>query len=299
MSEKHNNLGECRKKYHGEYVAQVVSVSDPQWFLRVQVRVKDLFDGIPDSDLPWATYKLPPGSRPNDGFFTPCDVGDWVWVDFPFNGDTRRPRITGSVHYCPDSLPNFPHDAFSGSQSYQHKRTGPQTQPEATGYHRDVVFCQHGILIEIVENTQAVRITQKKSGSAVEIDSQGNITAHSENNLYGSSVNNTELDVGANLLARVSSDMFCEVGKNATINAGATAKIRAPQIYIMGDISSTSRDGSIGIENKQANTTHSGSYDMTGPVTITGNVSINGTLSVSGTITAPYLDGMAREANDN
>jgi hypothetical protein len=307
--------GDKQKTYTGEYVAQVVSVSDPEGYMRVQVRVRDLFDGIPDADLPWATYKLPPGSRPNDGFFIPVDEGDWVWVDFPFGGDSRRPRITGSVHYCPDTLPSFPHESFSGAESYSHKRTGPQLTPSATGYHRDVVLAQHGVLIEVVSGTSEVRITQKKSGSAVEIDAEGNVTAHSENNLYGSSVNNTEVDVGVDLKARVANDalaevgnnmtctiannMTCDVGNKATINAATSATINAPQINLLGNLSATGQGGGTATEVKSANTQHTGNTEQEGDYILTGNCTIDGALTVTGTITAPYFDGTAREADDN
>jgi hypothetical protein len=126
-------------------------VNDPSGWLKAQVRVYGLMDGIPISDLPWAEYKLPPGSRPNDGYFTPCDVGDVVWVDFPYGGDTRRPRITGSVHYCPGGTPNLPSEAL-GKQN--------------------VVWAQHGIVVEVEEST-AYRITQRATGNVIEIHDTG------------------------------------------------------------------------------------------------------------------------------
>ena len=36
--------------------------------------------------------------------------------------------------------------------------------------------------------------------------------------------------------------------------------------------------------------------DVTGDVVISGNVTIAGTLTVGGTITAPYFNGLAKEA---
>lgn len=209
--------GETRKKYSGEYIGQVVAVDDPDQLLRVRVRVKDVFDNVPEKDLPWATYKLPVGSRSGDGLFIPVDPGDWVWVDFPFGGDTRHPRITGSVHYCPGGTPNFPPEAYAGADSYSHKRTGPQVMPTAAAYHRDVVFNQHGVLVEVVSGTGEVRVTQRGSGSAVEIDRDGNITAHSEANLYGSATDNCQLDVVGDLTVNVGENIIMEAGGNVTI----------------------------------------------------------------------------------
>lgn len=271
--------GKAPKRYKGEYQAQVVRVDDPDGFMRVQVRVFDLFENVPTKDLPWAEYKLPVGVRPNNGFFCPCDVGDFVWVRFPHDGDSRRPCITGGMHYCPNGVPNMPHEAWKGPDAYEHKRTGPQITPTAEAYHRDVVFTQHGVLIEIVSGTGEVRVTQKASGSAVEIDKAGNVTVHSEQNLYGSSVKNVELDVGLDLKARVA--------EKAVVIAGTSAEITSPTIIVNGKL----------IVN--------GSVVCNGPISSSGSMSCGGSIDCAGeiisdgNITAPYFDGVAREANDN
>jgi hypothetical protein len=145
----------------GEHVGIVENVAgDPKQLLRAQVRVPHLFtEQVPTSDLPWAEYKLPTGSRPMDGNFTPCKVGDIVWVDFPYNGDTRRPRITGSKHFTPDGTPNFPEETYGAR------------------YHKDVVFNQNGITIEMVDDGDGIyRITQKGTGTKIEIDKSGKVT---------------------------------------------------------------------------------------------------------------------------
>lgn len=190
--------GEKKKQYTGMHHGVVVSVDDPDKLMRVQVRVKDLFDGVPDSDLPWSVYLLPIGFRANDGFFCPVDVGDQVIVTFPYGGDSRYPMIVGSAHFCPNGTPNFPHESFAGPQSYAHKRTTPELTPTAPAYHRDVVYAQHGVLIEVVSGTGEVRVTQKASGSAIEIDMAGNITAHSEAALYISTKGDMKFTIGGN-----------------------------------------------------------------------------------------------------
>lgn len=193
------NTGEAPKQYVGEYPAQVVSVDDPEKLMRVRVRVVEKFNGISDSELPWAEYRLPVGFRPEQGQFTPVKVDDWVWVDFPYNGDSRRPRITGSIHFCPGGKPNFPHDAWEGSGKFSHKRTSPEVSPTTSKYHSDIVFSQFGVLFEIIASTGEVRVTQKSSGSAVEIDKEGNVTAHSEKNLFASAKKDCELKIDGNL----------------------------------------------------------------------------------------------------
>jgi len=252
--------GRAPKKYDGEYPAQVTNVDDPDGHMRVQVRVVDIFENVAAKDLPWAEYKLPVGVRPNDGFFTPVDVDDWVWVNFPHSGDTRRPRITGGMHFCPNGDPNMPHEAWDGPGSHTHKRTGPQLTPTAAAYHRDVVLTQHGVLIEIVSGTGEVRVTQKESGSAIEIDRDGNVTAHSEKNLYGSSANNVELDVGNDLKARVT--------KKAEVIAEESAEITSPTITANGDV----------IVN--------GSIECNGPISSSGSMFCKGSMTCVGAISS-------------
>lgn len=272
-----SSSGQPPREYKDEYIGQVTSVADPKKMMRVQVRVSPMFDGANAADLPWATYRLPLGSRVNDGSLCPVQVGDMVWVDFPFNGDTRRPRITGGVHYCPDGKPNLPADIFAGATDVVHKRTAPQLTPDPAEYHQNFMFRQHGVLIEIIKATGAARITQVATGSAVEIDKDGSITVHSENNLYASAVNSAYVKVGQ--------DAFVDVGKSAIVTAGTSVTINAPvanlnagQINLTGNITTTGGGGAVGTETKRAVTTHTGSLSLTGPLSIDGDITCTGTI---------------------
>jgi len=193
-----------KRKFSGEYVG-IVETGEHDQLMRVQVRVKEIFtDDVPVADLPWATYRLPTGSRINDGFFTPVKGGDYVWVDFPFGGgDTRRPRITGSVHYCPTEKPNFPDESHdpTGGGACTPMRTGlndPIQRSEADLTQLPCVFKQNGVCIE-VSRDGTVRITNSngsgedgKAGSNIEISNTGAIIIHSEKSLYLSAKDNQE-----------------------------------------------------------------------------------------------------------
>ena len=188
MSEE-KATGQQQNKLSGEYIALVESVDDPESLMRAQVRVFGVFtDKTPKADLPWAEYKLPIGARVNDGMFTPVDVGDYVWVDFPYPpGDSRRPRITGSVHHSPGKIPNLPHESFAGSQKLSHKTTGEEPGPAAAEYHKNAVFTQHGITVELnVDNS--LTITQRATGTAIRVSPEGDITLHSEKNTFFSTI---------------------------------------------------------------------------------------------------------------
>ena len=200
-----------KRKFQGEYVG-IVETGAHDTLMRVQVRVKDIFtDDVPAADLPWATYRLPVGSRVNDGMFTPVKKGDYVWVDFPFGADTRRPRITGSVHYCPGEKPNFPDESHAptGGGACIPLRTGlndPVQRTEVDLNTLPCVFKQNGVCIE-VSRDGTVRITNMNDapdpsmgnkqcpGSNIEIDKYGRVVIHSVNSLFLSSLENLETAV--------------------------------------------------------------------------------------------------------
>ncbi|MGB1271363.1 MAG: phage baseplate assembly protein V, partial [Endozoicomonas sp.] len=100
-----------------EVRAVVVDVDEPRGLMMAKVRVLGQWSDAKERDLPWAEYRLPVGHGFNRGDFTPAEVGDLVWVDF-IGRDTRYPRITGSCHFSPDGVPNFPHEAFKGAEKY-------------------------------------------------------------------------------------------------------------------------------------------------------------------------------------
>lgn len=252
-----------KRKYSGEYIG-VVETGVHDAFMQVQVRVRDLFtDNVPAGDLPWATYRLPPGSRGFDGFFIPVKKGDYVWVDFPFYADTRRPRITGSVHFCPNSKPNFPGEAWPGGQDRSVPlRTGlndplqPSDSPKKGRGDLEeppCVFKQNGVTIEIlVDGT--VRITNQNpkggvgGGSNIEISKTGDIIIHAEKSLFLSTKVNQENaihgDSNITALGDKTQSVLGDVSENTKgqhsisgvkkvmITSDATVIIKAPKVEI-------------------------------------------------------------------
>lgn len=227
-------LGGESNRFLGEYIGRVESTADPDKLLRVQVRVFAVFtDDVPLVDLPWAEYRLPVGSRFNDGFFIPADVGDYVWVKFPYGGDTRRPVIIGSAHYAPDGKPNFPHEAWAGPEMHTHKRTGNEPVPAENAYHEDVVFRQHGVAVEMCKDT-SVRVFQQTTGTEIEIDPQGNITLHGNKNIYFSAVDHAEGIVGKNISVSVGGNADITVGGKADITVSGKTTLQSNIVEING-----------------------------------------------------------------
>ena len=106
------------------YEAEVTENNDKRKLCRVQARIKGVFDGIPDSDLPWAIpeYKHPDGAynKGSGSTATRSDHSGMIWIPkkghkvglkFP-TGDPHRPVWT---NYCvdedvkmPEGDPNYP-----------------------------------------------------------------------------------------------------------------------------------------------------------------------------------------------
>ena len=227
---------EKRKKYFGERVARVIDTEDPEGLLKVKVRVLGVMDDALEENLPWAEYKLPVGARLNEGFFTPVQPLDYVWVDFPYDGDTRRPRITGGVHFAPEEAPNLPHEAWEGSDAISHKRTGDEGEPAASEYHTDAEYSQFGILIEIVKgedaDTGSFRLTHKGTGTAIEITPAGNITIHSEGSVNLSATDDFNAIVGGDVNIEAGGDANVEAGGDANIDAGGMVNVKGSMINL-------------------------------------------------------------------
>lgn len=189
------------KQYQGKYVAEVVSVDDPEKKCRIKVNVYDVFDGVPVASLPWATFTLPLGSRANEGAINPLKVGDKVWCEF-IGGDTRRPIVVAAAQAMPGGRVNLPPEAFQGSGGYEHKRTPEQPPAEEAPYYQDVVYSQNRTLIQLCRSG-TFRITQMDSGSAVEVTKSGDMILHCEGNMFVSVTGNTLEEFNGNLEQRI------------------------------------------------------------------------------------------------
>lgn len=82
---------------NGHYWGEVVDDQDPEKLGRIRVK-SEIFQDIPDSDLPWCLPVLPgfPGSK-NTGTFWVPEVGAEVMIYFPFH-DPHLPAYYGRLH---------------------------------------------------------------------------------------------------------------------------------------------------------------------------------------------------------
>lgn len=217
----------------GAYRCIVEDVNHPDGLMLARVRVIGEWEGVNVVDLPWAEYMLPIGARPNDGDFNPAQKGDLVWCEFD-RGDSRFPIIKGSCFFAPNGTPNLPHEAFAGSESYQHKRTAAQPKPDAAVYHKDRVSTQFKFMIERTA-TGALRATHKPTGTAVEITKDGQLVLHAENDSFESTSKNKLLE--ANLQITVIGKKQISITSaeaNVKVNAATECTVDAPKIKLNG-----------------------------------------------------------------
>lgn len=150
--------------YQGGYLAEVVSLDDPDSLSRVQIRLLN-FDGVDSHDGPvWARVACPFAGSDRGAFLLP-DVGDEVFVVF-VNGDPRMPVIVGGLWNGGSQPP----ETISGGRN-----------------RRKVIRSKNGVKITlddqdgqeqfIVETPGGQKVTLKDGpGSVVIEDSNGNST---------------------------------------------------------------------------------------------------------------------------
>lgn len=253
-------------RYDNRYIGQVVDVDDPQRHLRVKVKIFGVFtDNVEEGDLPWADIALPHGARYNEGFTTSMAVNDYVWVDFPFMGDTRRPRVLGSVLFAPNEEVNAPHEMWLGPDAIEHERIiAPEPAPRA--YYENNVYSQGGIVVEMLP-TGSIIVTQRESGAAIEITPDGDITLHTkEGNIYleTESGNIHAHTLFGDIIAHaVAGNVSVTAGAVISLVAGVAITMSAPTI-IMASSSCTLELG--------ANAQCQGDFGVDGNIEATGDI---------------------------
>ena len=78
---------------------------------------------------------------------------------------------------------------------------------------------------------------------------------------------------------------------NWTVEISGAATIKAPQINLVGNLSSMGTNGEIGTTQERAHREHEGSYLLNGTQTINGDLHINGNLTTSGNSNAGTRTG--------
>jgi phage baseplate assembly protein gpV len=134
----------------GFFLAEVVSVRDPENRARVQVRLH-AFDGVDGQDAPiWARVAAAFAGADRGAFFIP-DVGDEVLVGF-VQGDGRQPVVMGSL--------------------WNGRAAPPETLP-GDAVDRWTLTGRAGTRIAIVEESQPTIRLETPGGAVAEITDSG------------------------------------------------------------------------------------------------------------------------------
>ncbi|VAW63254.1 VgrG protein [hydrothermal vent metagenome] len=175
-----NRLNNCTAI--NSYLAEVVSVNDPENMSRVQIKLLS-FNNVTDQDAAiWARVSVP-FAGDNRGAFLIPDVGDEVLVTF-VNGDTRFPVVTGSLW---NGSTNVPEQLGGDGESVDRwaikgkEGTRVAIEEESAG-NAKILFTTPGNVSGELTDSGGGKVEFKMGGTTLTIDSQG-VTINTSLNL--------------------------------------------------------------------------------------------------------------------
>lgn len=157
--------------FNAAYLAEVVSVADPENKTRVQVRLLN-FDGVDGQDGPiWARVAVPFAGGNRGAFMLP-DVGDEVLIQF-VHGDPRLPIVVGGLWNGGATAP----ETLGGDRVDRWTIVGKAGTriaivEESAGTATIKLTTPNGVSGELTD-TGAGKIELKAAGSTITIDSSG------------------------------------------------------------------------------------------------------------------------------
>ncbi|WP_413113431.1 hypothetical protein [Thaumasiovibrio sp. DFM-14] len=213
-------------RLHGSYPASIVSTEHPMGLHLAKVALVGLWDGLDPDVLPWAEFILPLGARPNAGHKVPVEEDDLVWVDFPRNGDTRYPRITGACYHAPEGISNLPTESTpEPDEEIVYEQIRHELEPLPPEYSvLDDIYQRFGFMVHKT-HTGGYCLTHRASGSAIEMTDEGEIVIHAENNAYRSTTNDLIEHVGENLNITVMGNADIDVEGSLNVSSGGAAVV--------------------------------------------------------------------------
>lgn len=208
----------------GKYRATVINIEDPEQRHTAQVRVLGLWDSVLQADLPWAEYLLPVGCRTAEGVVMPATVGDHVWVEFPYAGDTRFPLIIGSCYRIgDDDVSELPLDHRVGDTNFEHVRADGLPAAPVPAYG-DAVTDLFGMLRQLTQSGEWC-MTHKATGTALHITKDGEIVLSGQKNIDLNSQQNVVIKAAQNVSIHAEKDATIAAKGNADITADGTIKL--------------------------------------------------------------------------
>lgn len=165
-----------------------------------KVKVPKYLEGS-TSELPLVEIMGRIGNSRNEGSADQVNKGDKVWVEFQKTEGVLRPLVVGSAYQAPDGLPNYPHDAFHGTNTLYKRHLIPRgedgnvhedfEEPKRYVIGRSIPIIVKEGISWIIQNGQSILTHLKtlshfiflESGTA-DLFSTKNLFLRARNNLY-------------------------------------------------------------------------------------------------------------------
>ena len=172
--------------FPGGYLAEVVSLDDPESVSRVQVRLLN-FDGVDNHDGPvWARVACPFAGNDRGAFLLP-DVGDEVFVVF-VNGDPRLPIIVGGLWNGSSTPPETISGGHNRRKVIRSHNGVKLTMDDQDGQEQFIVETPGGQKITLKDGPGAVLI-EDSNGNSVKLETAGiTVTASAKATVNASTV---------------------------------------------------------------------------------------------------------------
>jgi uncharacterized protein involved in type VI secretion and phage assembly len=206
--------------FQAGYLAEVVSLDDPESLSRVQVRLHN-FDGAAGHDGPvWARVACPFAGNDRGAFLLP-DTGDEVFVVF-VNGDPRLPVIVGGLWNGNSTPP----ETISGGRNRRkviRSRNGVKlTLDDQDGQEQFIAETPGGQKITLKDGPGAVWI-EDSNGNSVKLEAAGiTVTASAKVTVNASTVEITAGMVTVNAgLSKFSGVVQCDTMISNTVISSA------------------------------------------------------------------------------
>lgn len=131
-----------------------------------------------------------------------------------------------------------------------------------------------GFIIQLDQNNYIKIDPEKHIISVIEGNQENMVGGDKKNTVTGSKENN------------ITGDKTDTIGGNWTIQVAGSVTIQAPQINLVGNVSSQAADGGSTTVTEKSDRQHEGSYELTGPMTINGDIQVNGNINATGDVIA-------------
>ncbi|EKG7113519.1 hypothetical protein L6019_RS23500 [Escherichia coli] len=212
-------------RLYGTYRARVIDTVHPKGLMLAKVRVDALWHGVPDDVCPWAEYNLEIG-----GSFAPTIKGDLVWVDFPYDGDSRRPRITGMCQDAPGGDPNVPRESWSGSGEYIPPEVEDAPTLRELNDTKDYVYNRNGLL-EIKTSGGSWSVTHLASDTTMGMNESGQVYVISTQNVFVQGDTGVMVKSGADIEMIAVGDIKMTAGGSLLSEAAFNTKFQSGQSF--------------------------------------------------------------------